>query len=85
MVRDSSLELIAAGELDMTAAFSFESRVDALLSAGGVQAVVVDLAQVDFVDPLGSAPCCRSAITRAGAGSTSNSPASQILSASSST
>ncbi|MDA0167336.1 STAS domain-containing protein [Solirubrobacter ginsenosidimutans] len=53
MVRDSSLELIAAGELDMTAAFKFESRVDALLSAGGVQAVVVDLAQVDFVDSAG--------------------------------
>jgi anti-sigma B factor antagonist len=52
-VRDSSLELVAAGELDMTAAFSFESRVDAHLSAGGVQAVVLDLAQVDFVDSAG--------------------------------
>ncbi|MDA0167247.1 hypothetical protein OM076_43710 [Solirubrobacter ginsenosidimutans] len=43
-VRDASLELVVAGELDMAAAFSFESKVDAHLTAGGVEAVVLDLA-----------------------------------------
>ncbi|WP_053226933.1 STAS domain-containing protein [Solirubrobacter soli] len=52
-VRDASLELVVAGELDMTAAFSFESTVDAHLAAGGVESVVLDLAQVDFVDSAG--------------------------------
>jgi anti-anti-sigma factor len=52
-VRDSSLELAAAGELDMTAAFGFESSVDAHLSGGAVRAVVLDLSEVDFVDSAG--------------------------------
>jgi anti-anti-sigma factor len=52
-VRDSSLELVAVGELDMAAAFNFESRVDALLGAGRVRDVVLDLAQVEFVDSAG--------------------------------
>jgi anti-anti-sigma factor len=52
-VRDASLELVVAGELDMAAAFSFESKVDAHLAAGGVESVVLDLAQVEFVDSAG--------------------------------
>jgi anti-sigma B factor antagonist len=52
-VHDLSLELVAAGELDMAAAFSFETKVDAQLIAGGVHLVVLDLARVDFVDSAG--------------------------------
>ena len=37
----------------MAAAFSFESSVDAHLSTGMVQSVVLDLARVDFVDSAG--------------------------------
>ena len=40
-MRDSSLELVAAGEFDMAAAFSFESSVDAHLSTGMGQSVVL--------------------------------------------
>jgi anti-anti-sigma factor len=52
-VRDASLEVTLAGELDMAAAFAFESEVDRLLAARGVREVVLDLADVDFVDSAG--------------------------------
>ena len=51
--RDSTVEVIVAGNLDMAAAFQFETRFDALLAAGEVQAVQLDLAQVGFVDSAG--------------------------------
>src|ERR1044071_9541525 len=52
-VSDGSLQLVAAGELDMAAAFDFESRVEALLRAEDVRPATLDLAQVDFVDSAG--------------------------------
>jgi len=52
-VRESSLNVVAAGELDMAAAFDFESTVEALLGAEGVRTVVLDLGRVDFVDSAG--------------------------------
>jgi anti-anti-sigma factor len=51
--RDSALEVMLAGNLDMAAALQFETRVDALLAAGHVHAVELDLAQVGFVDSAG--------------------------------
>jgi anti-anti-sigma factor len=51
-VDDASLQLVAAGELDMAAAFDFESRVEALLSMG-VRTATLDLTRVDFVDSAG--------------------------------
>jgi anti-anti-sigma factor len=50
---DSTLEIMVAGNLDMAAAFPFETRLDALLAAADVPAVQVDLAQVEFVDSAG--------------------------------
>ena len=52
-VRDSTLELTVAGDLDMAAAFELETRLDALLCAGDVNAVVMDLARVGFIDSAG--------------------------------
>ena len=52
-VRDASLEVAVAGELDMAAAFKLESAVEPALAAGEVTEVVVDLADVRFVDSAG--------------------------------
>jgi anti-sigma B factor antagonist len=51
--RDGSLEVAVAGDLDMAAAFKLESAVEPALAAGDVAAVVVDLADVQFVDSAG--------------------------------
>ena len=51
--RDSTIEVTVAGNLDMAAALQLETRLDALLAAGDVQAVQLDLAQVGFVDSSG--------------------------------
>jgi anti-anti-sigma factor len=51
--RDSTIEIMVAGNLDMAAAFQLETRLDALLAAGEVDAVELDLAQVGFVDSAG--------------------------------
>jgi anti-anti-sigma factor len=52
-VRDASLEVVLAGELDMAASFAFESAVDRLLAARDVRELVLDLADVAFVDSAG--------------------------------
>jgi anti-anti-sigma factor len=51
--RGSTLEVIVAGNLDMAAALKLETRVDALLAEEDVQALELDLAQVEFVDSAG--------------------------------
>jgi anti-anti-sigma factor len=51
--RDASLEVVAAGELDMAAAFKLESGLDPLLDDEAVEAVQLDLSEVDFVDSAG--------------------------------
>lgn len=52
-MRDRSGELAAGGELDMSAAFRLESEFDRLVAAGDVRTVVLDLADVSFVDSAG--------------------------------
>jgi anti-anti-sigma factor len=52
-MRDSTLQLTVAGDLDMAAAFELETRLDALLRERDVQAVVMDLADVGFIDSAG--------------------------------
>jgi hypothetical protein len=47
--RDSSLEVVAEGELDMAAAFKLESGVDPLLNDEAVESVQLDLSDVGFV------------------------------------
>jgi anti-sigma B factor antagonist len=51
--RDTSLEVVAEGELDMAAAFKLESGVDRLLEDDSVEAVTLDLSEVGFVDSAG--------------------------------
>jgi anti-anti-sigma factor len=51
--RDTSLEVIAEGELDMAAAFQLESGVDPLLEEEAVDSVQLDLSEVGFVDSAG--------------------------------
>jgi anti-anti-sigma factor len=51
--RETSLEVLLAGELDMAAAFKLEPELDRLLAAEDVRALVLDLADVGFVDSAG--------------------------------
>jgi anti-anti-sigma factor len=51
--RDTSLEVVAEGELDMAAAFQLESGVDRLLEDEAVDSVQLDLSEVGFVDSAG--------------------------------
>jgi anti-sigma B factor antagonist len=51
--RDASLEVALAGDLDMATVFKLEPELDLLLVAPGVQALVLDLADVGFVDSAG--------------------------------
>ncbi len=50
---ERSLEVALGGELDMAAAFKLEPAVEHLLAADDVQALVLDLADVAFVDSAG--------------------------------
>ena len=52
-VRDRCGDLAAGGELDMSAAFRLESEFDRLVAPGHVSTVVLDLADVSFVDSAG--------------------------------
>jgi anti-anti-sigma factor len=52
-LREASLEVVVAGDLDMAAAFKLESRLDPLLAERDVRALVLDLADVGFVDSAG--------------------------------
>jgi anti-anti-sigma factor len=51
--REATLKMILGGGLDMSAAFRLESSFDALLAAGEVRSVVLDLADVTLVDSAG--------------------------------
>ncbi len=51
--RDTSLEVAAAGELDMTGAFKLESGLDPLLEDESVDSLQLDLSEVAFVDSAG--------------------------------
>ena len=52
-VRGATLEVMLSGELDMAAAFKLETELDGLLAAPDTQAVVLDLAEVTFIDSAG--------------------------------
>jgi anti-anti-sigma factor len=52
-VGDGSLEVVVSGDLDMAAAFRLESGLDRLLAEGDVRGLVLDLAEVGFVDSAG--------------------------------
>lgn len=51
--RGDTVEVVATGDLDMAAAFRFETEIDALLTSGDVKSVVLDLGHVTFVDSAG--------------------------------
>jgi anti-sigma B factor antagonist len=52
-VRDGVVEVVLAGDLDMTAAFRLEPEVDRLTAMPGIEALVLDLAAIRFVDSTG--------------------------------
>ncbi|HTE60042.1 MAG TPA: STAS domain-containing protein [Solirubrobacteraceae bacterium] len=50
---EDSLELVLAGELDMPATFKIEPELDRLLSGQEVRRLVLDVADVRFIDSAG--------------------------------
>jgi anti-anti-sigma factor len=50
---DAVVDVVVSGELDMAAAFKLESEVDRILAAPGVSTLVLDLADVSFLDSAG--------------------------------
>jgi anti-anti-sigma factor len=52
-VSEATAEVVVAGDLDMAAAFRFESELESILDARAVRSIVLDLAQVGFVDSAG--------------------------------
>jgi anti-anti-sigma factor len=49
----NTLDVALAGELDMAAAFRLESEFERLLATPGIDGVVLDLADVSFLDSAG--------------------------------
>ena len=52
---DASVEIQASGDLDMAATFKLEPEVERLLAQDGVRRLVLDLADVRFIDSAGVA------------------------------
>jgi anti-anti-sigma factor len=52
-VSGATLDVTVSGELDMAAAFKLEGELDEALAAPDMQAVVLDLAEVTFIDSAG--------------------------------
>jgi anti-anti-sigma factor len=52
-VHESSLGVAVSGELDMAASFRLESELERLLAAPGIDNVVLDLAEISFLDSAG--------------------------------
>jgi anti-anti-sigma factor len=50
---DASVEIVAGGDLDMAATFKLEPEVERLLAQDGVRRLVLDLADVRFIDSAG--------------------------------
>jgi anti-anti-sigma factor len=50
---EDSLELVLAGDLDMTAAFKVEPEFDRLVAEQDVRRLVVDVGDVEFIDSAG--------------------------------
>jgi anti-anti-sigma factor len=71
-VRGASIEVALSGELDMAVAFRLETEIDRLLATPGIRTLVLDLADVSFVDSagLGALLSIREEATRVGIGLT---------------
>lgn len=85
-VRAGTIEIVLAGALDMGAAFGAESEVDRLLATPAIDAVALDLGDVDFLDSagLGTLLSIRDHATRRGLGlriTRMSSPVERILDA----
>jgi anti-anti-sigma factor len=52
-VRGTSIDVALSGELDMAVAFKLEPELDRLLATPGIRTLVLDLADVSFVDSAG--------------------------------
>jgi anti-anti-sigma factor len=52
-VRGKTAEVSLKGDLDMSAAFKLEPAIERLVSENAVDALVLDLAGVDFIDSAG--------------------------------
>ena len=50
---ESVVEVVVAGDLEMSGVFSLELEVERLMSAPGVRVVCFDLAGVEFIDSTG--------------------------------
>lgn len=50
---DASVEIQASGDLDMATTFKLEPEVERLLAQDGVRRLVLDLADVRFIDSAG--------------------------------
>lgn len=50
---EDAVELRLAGDLDMAATFEVEPEFDRLVAGGDVRRVVLDVADVDFIDSAG--------------------------------
>jgi anti-anti-sigma factor len=53
VVRGTAIDIALGGELDMAAAFRIESELDRLLATPAIDTVVLDLADVRFLDSAG--------------------------------
>jgi anti-sigma B factor antagonist len=53
VVRATSIDIALAGELDMAAAFRLEPELERLVATRGIDAVVLDLDDVGFLDSAG--------------------------------
>jgi anti-sigma B factor antagonist len=53
VVRGRSIDVALDGELDMAAAFRVESELERLLATPAIDTVVLDLAEVGFLDSAG--------------------------------
>ena len=52
-IRGTTAELTLNGDLDMAAAFKLEPAIERVVSENAVDALVLDLAGVDFIDSAG--------------------------------
>ena len=50
---DSSVEVVLTGDIDMVATFKIESEVDRFLARRGVRRLILNLAEVRFIDSAG--------------------------------
>jgi anti-anti-sigma factor len=50
---DTSVEVVLTGDIDMVATFKIESEVDRLLARRGVRRLILNLAEVRFIDSAG--------------------------------